>query len=62
MRIVGIDFRDGIFFVPEVLLSANTMKGGMKILRPLLAETGSLPVGNAVICPVKGDIHDNGKN
>ncbi|MEC7759356.1 MAG: B12-binding domain-containing protein, partial [SAR324 cluster bacterium] len=40
MRIVGIDFRDGILFVPEVLLSANSMKGGMAILRPLLAETG----------------------
>ncbi len=40
MRIVGIDFRDGILFVPEVLLAANAMKGGMEILRPLLAETG----------------------
>jgi len=62
MRIVGIDFRDGILFVPEVLLSANSMKGGMKILRPLLAETGALPVGKAVIGTVKGDIHDIGKN
>ena len=40
MRIVGIDFRDGILFVPEVLLAANAMKAGMEILRPLLAETG----------------------
>jgi len=62
MRIVGIDFRDGILFVPEVLLSANSMKGGMKILRPLLAETGAPPVGKAVIGTVKGDIHDIGKN
>ena len=62
MRIVGIDFRDGILFVPEVLLSANSMKGGMKILRPLLAETGALPVGKAVIGTVKGDVHDIGKN
>ena len=62
MRIVGIDFRDGILFVPEVLLSANSMKGGMAILRPLLAETGVPPVGKAVIGTVKGDIHDIGKN
>ena len=45
MRIVGIDFRDGILFVPEVLLAANAMKGGMGILRPLLAETGAKPIG-----------------
>ena len=49
MRIVGIDFRDGILFVPEVLLSANAMKAGMAILRPLLAETGAEPVGKIVI-------------
>ena len=62
MRIVGIDFRDGILFVPEVLLSANAMKGGMEILRPLLAETGVEPIGKVVIGTVKGDIHDIGKN
>ncbi|HPQ96854.1 MAG: B12-binding domain-containing protein [Thiothrix sp.] len=62
MRIVGIDFRDGILFVPEVLLAANAMKGGMEILRPLLAETGAKPVGKMVIGTVKGDIHDIGKN
>ncbi len=62
MRIVGIDFRDGILFVPEVLLSANAMKGGMAILRPLLAETGAPKVGKMVIGTVKGDIHDIGKN
>ena len=62
MRIVGIDFRDGILFVPEVLLSANSMKGGMSILRPLLAETGAPKVGKMVIGTVKGDIHDIGKN
>jgi methylmalonyl-CoA mutase cobalamin-binding domain/chain len=62
MRIVGIDFRDGILFVPEVLMSANAMKGGMQILRPLLAETGALPIGKMVIGTVKGDIHDIGKN
>ena len=62
MTIVGIDFRDGILFVPEVLLAANAMKGGMAVLRPLLAETGAKPVGKMVIGTVKGDIHDIGKN
>ena len=62
MRIVGIDFRDGILFVPEVLLAANAMKGGMAILRPLLADTGVEPIGKVVIGTVKGDIHDIGKN
>ena len=62
MRIVGIDFRDGILFVPEVLLAANAMKAGMEILRPLLAETGAEPLGSVVIGTVKGDIHDIGKN
>ena len=62
MRIVGIDFRDGILFVPEVLLAANAMKGGMAILRPLLAESGTEPIGKMVIGTVKGDIHDIGKN
>ena len=62
MRIVGIDFRDGILFVPEVLKSANAMKGGMAILRPLLAETGAPRAGKMVIGTVKGDIHDIGKN
>ena len=62
MRIVGIDFRDGILFVPEVLLAANSMKAGMAILRPLLAETGAPKLGSIVIGTVKGDIHDIGKN
>ncbi len=62
MRIVGIDFRDGILFVPEVLLAANAMKSGMTILRPLLAETGAERIGKVVIGTVKGDIHDIGKN
>ena len=62
MTVVGIDFRDGILFVPEVLLAANAMKGGMSILKPLLAETGAKPVGTMVIGTVKGDIHDIGKN
>jgi 5-methyltetrahydrofolate--homocysteine methyltransferase len=62
MTIVGIDFRDGILFVPEVLLAANAMKAGMAILRPILSDTGAKPVGRMVIGTVKGDIHDIGKN
>ena len=62
MDIVGVDFRDGILFVPEVLMAAKAMKAGMAILRPLLAETGAPSVGSMVIGTVKGDIHDIGKN
>ena len=62
MRIVGVDFRDGILFVPEVLLAANSMKAGMAILRPLLIATGAPRLGKMVIGTVKGDIHDIGKN
>lgn len=62
MNIVGIDFRDGILFVPEVLLAANSMKAGMAILQPILTATGAEPVGKMVIGTVKGDIHDIGKN
>ena len=62
MTIVGHDFRDGILFVPEVLLAANAMKAGMAILKPLLAETGAPRMGKMVIGTVKGDIHDIGKN
>jgi 5-methyltetrahydrofolate--homocysteine methyltransferase len=62
MDIVGADFRDGILFVPEVLMAAKSMKAGMKILRPLLVETGAPQLGTLVIGTVKGDIHDIGKN
>ena len=62
MNIVGVDFRDGILFVPEVLLAANAMKAGMTILKPILSATGAEPVGKLVIGTVKGDIHDIGKN
>src|SRR3981081_1090550 len=61
MRIVGGDFRDGILFVPEVLLAANSMKGGMEILRPLLAETGVEPLGQIVIGTAQGDSRQSGK-
>jgi 5-methyltetrahydrofolate--homocysteine methyltransferase len=62
MDVVGVDFRDGILFVPEVLMAAKAMKAGMEVLRPLLAETGAPQVGTMVIGTVKGDIHDIGKN
>ena len=62
MDIVGADFRDGVLFVPEVLMAAKSMKAGMEILRPLLAETGAPQIGTMVIGTVKGDIHDIGKN
>jgi methylmalonyl-CoA mutase cobalamin-binding domain/chain len=62
MAIVGVDFRDGILFVPEVLMAASAMKAGMAILKPILSETGAKPVGKMVIGTVKGDIHDIGKN
>lgn len=62
MDIVGEDFRDGILFVPEVLMAAKAMKAGMSVLRPLLAETGAPKLGTAIIGTVKGDIHDIGQN
>lgn len=62
MTTVGNDFRDGILFVPEVLLAANAMKAGMAILKPLLVETGAPRMGKMVVGTVKGDIHDIGKN
>ena len=63
MRIVGIDFRDGILFVPEVLQCADAMKGGMGLLRPILANSEiNTSIGKYVIGTVKGDIHDIGKN
>ncbi|WP_372604535.1 corrinoid protein [Actibacterium sp.] len=62
MTVVGNDFRDGILFVPEVLMAANAMKAGMAILKPLLVETGAPRMGRMVIGTVKGDIHDIGQN
>ena len=62
MTIVGIDFRDGILFVPEVLMSANAMKAGMAVLKPLLSQSDIPTMGKMVIGTVKGDIHDIGKN
>ena len=63
MKVVGEDFRDGILFVPEVLKCAAAMKGGMVLLRPILANSAiDISLGKFVIGTVKGDIHDIGKN
>jgi methylmalonyl-CoA mutase cobalamin-binding domain/chain len=62
MNVVAVDFRDGVLFVPEVLMSANAMKAGMALLKPILSATGAEPVGKVVVGTVKGDIHDIGKN
>ncbi|MCB9143149.1 MAG: corrinoid protein [Anaerolineales bacterium] len=63
MDVVGEDFRDGILFVPEVLMAAKAMKGAMEILRPLLTDAKDVQrQGTVVIGTVKGDIHDIGKN
>jgi methylmalonyl-CoA mutase cobalamin-binding domain/chain len=63
MRIVGIDFRDGILFVPEVLQCAGAMKAGMELVRPILTATDNkASLGTYIIGTVKGDIHDIGKN
>ncbi len=63
MDIVGVDFRDGILFVPEVLLAAKAMKGAMELLRPLLTDAKDVQrQGTVIIGTVKGDIHDIGKN
>lgn len=62
MGIVGTKFKNNEIFVPEVLIAARAMNAALAILKPALAETGVEPVGTAVICTVKGDLHDIGKN
>jgi len=59
---VGVDFRDGELFVPEVLIAARAMHAGMAILRPLLTESDVPSAGKVVIGTVEGDLHDIGKN
>jgi 5-methyltetrahydrofolate--homocysteine methyltransferase len=59
---VGVEFRAGNMFVPEVLRSAKTMQGSMDILRPILAEAGVETIGKVLLGTVKGDLHDIGKN
>jgi 5-methyltetrahydrofolate--homocysteine methyltransferase len=62
MDYVGVEFKAGNMFVPEVLRSAKAMQGSMNILRPLLAETGVKTIGKVLLGTVKGDLHDIGKN
>ncbi len=62
MGIVGEKFKNNEIFVPEVLIAARAMNAALNVLKPALAETGVEPVGTAVICTVKGDLHDIGKN
>ncbi len=59
---VGVEFKAGNMFVPEVLRSAKTMSGSMEILKPILSESGIEMVGKVVLGTVKGDLHDIGKN
>jgi 5-methyltetrahydrofolate--homocysteine methyltransferase len=59
---VGVEFRAGNMFVPEVLRSARTMQASMDILKPLLAESGVALAGKVLLGTVKGDLHDIGKN
>ena len=62
MDYVGVEFKAGNMFVPEVLRSAKTMQVSMDILKPLLAESGVPMVGKVLLGTVKGDLHDIGKN
>ena len=62
MGIVGIKFREGFVFVPEVLISARAMKAGMAHIEPILAASGVEPIGTVIMGTVQGDLHDIGKN
>lgn len=62
MSAIGAKFKSGEIFVPEVLIAARAMNKGVEILRPALLREGVKPIGKAVICTVKGDLHDVGKN
>ncbi len=62
MDYVGVEFKAGNMFVPEVLRSARAMQSSMALIKPLLAETGESMTGKVLIGTVKGDLHDIGKN
>ena len=62
MREVGAKFEEGEYFVPEMLVAARAMKGGLALLRPRLVEDAVEPIGRVVIGTVRGDMHDIGKN
>jgi 5-methyltetrahydrofolate--homocysteine methyltransferase len=62
MNVIGGKFKQGEIFVPEVLIAARAMNRASAALKPSLIEAGVKPIGKAVICTVKGDLHDIGKN
>ena len=62
MNVIGRKFKANEIFVPEVLIAARAMNSGMEILKPVLTNKGVKPIGKAMICTVKGDLHDIGKN
>jgi 5-methyltetrahydrofolate--homocysteine methyltransferase len=62
MNVVGQRFKNNEIYVPEVLIAARAMKGGMELLAPELAAAGVEPAGTIVLGTVKGDLHDIGKN
>ena len=62
MNVVGAKFKNGEIFVPEMLIAARAMNHATAVLKPVLVESGVEPVGKAIICTVKGDLHDIGKN
>ena len=62
MNIIGAKFKQGQIFVPEVLISARAMNRASEALKPALTEAGVQSVGKAIICTVRGDLHDIGKN
>jgi 5-methyltetrahydrofolate--homocysteine methyltransferase len=62
MTVIGGKFKNNEVFVPEVLVAARAMNAGLEILRPALITSGIKPLGKAIICTVKGDLHDIGKN
>ena len=62
MNVIGEKFHNNEVFVPEVLVAARAMNEGLKILKPALTKEGVEPLGKCVICTVRGDMHDIGKN
>jgi 5-methyltetrahydrofolate--homocysteine methyltransferase len=62
MSIIGVKFKNNLVFVPEVLVAARALNAGLEILKPVLESTGVKPIGKALICTVKGDLHDIVKN
>jgi len=62
MDVIGRKFKNNEIFVPEVLIAARAMNAALVVLKPALAATGVEPIGKAIICTVKGDLHDIGKN